>query len=173
MNTEVFERLSELHEKYGPQEFGKLCQKFLAIGFRMAGYTHVVERGVQGVDVDVAAEKQPKYSIEVKTTVAGSINFERKDVEGLHKRKTDGYQPTLAVLRISRFSDWIFAKADTVKVGSVFIDSLRPYRLRQLEKEICPLIDRAIIEHFEGTMVGGQTHLDNTLREKGIDTRPS
>jgi len=173
MKTEVYERLKELHDKYGPQEFGKLCQKFLAIGFRLAGYSHIVERGVQGVDVDAAEEKGEKYSIEVKTTTKKSVNFEQKDVDGLQKRKKDGYQAVLAVLRLDRFSDWIFAKADRIKPGSLFIDSLRPYRLHELERCICPLIDKAISEHFEGTMGEAQKYLDKVLRQKGIELSPS
>lgn len=168
MKTEIYEMLKELHDKYGAQEFGKLCQKFLAIGFRKAGYNHIVERGVQGVDVDAAGEKGEKYSIEVKTTTAKSVKFEEKDVEGLQKRKEDGYQPVLAVLRLDRFSNWIFAKADTIKSGSLLIDSLRPYRLRQLEGCVCQLIDKAVKEHFDGVMQGAQRHLDNVLRQKGV-----
>lgn len=173
MKTEVYDQLKKLHDKYGPQEFGKLCQKFLAIGFRMGGYSHVVERGVQGVDVDAAGEKGEKYAIEVKTTAGKYINFEQKDVDGLQKRKEDGYQPVLAVLRLDRFSNWIFAKANTIKWGSLFIDSLRPYRLSELEGCICPLIDQAIKEHFDGAMREAQKHLDDVLRQKGIEICPS
>ena len=171
MKTEVYERLKELHDKYGPQEFGKLCQKFLAIGFRLAGYSHIVERGVQGVDVDAAGEKGEKYTIEVKTTAGKSVNFEQKDVNGLKERKKDNYQGVLAVLRLDRFANWIFAKADTIKSGSLFIDSLRPYRLRELEAGICPFIDEAVTEHFDGTMREAQKYLDNVLRKKGVEVR--
>ena len=169
MKTETYDRLKKLHDKYGPQEFGKLCQKFLAIGFRMAGYSHVVERGVQGVDVDAAGEEGEEYTIEVKTTSGKSVNFEQKDVDGLQKRKKDGYQPVLAVLRLDRFSNWIFAKADKINSGSLLIDSLRPYRLGELEGSICPLIDKAIKEHFDGAMREAQKYLDNILRQKGIE----
>jgi len=173
LKTEIYELLKKLHDKYGAQEFGKLCQKLLAIAFRMAGYSHVVERGVQGVDVDAAGEKGEKYAVEVKTTEGKSVNFEQKDVDGLQKRKEDGYQPVLAVLRLDRFANWIFAKADTIKSGSVLIDSLRPCRLRELEGCICPLFDKAVKDHFGGTMREAQKYLDNVLRQKGVEVCPS
>lgn len=169
MKTEIYDMLEKLHNKYGAQEFGKLCQKFLAIGFQMAGYSHIVERGVQGVDVDAAGESGEKYAVEVKTTVRKSIKFEQKDVDGLQKRKEDGYQPVLAVLRLDRFSDWIFAKADTIKSGSICIDLLRAYRLHELERCICPFFDKAVKEYFEGTMREAQRYLDNILRQKGVE----
>jgi len=173
MKTEIYERLKKLHDRYGAQEFGKLCQKFLAIGFRMAGYSHVVERGVQGVDVDAAGEKGDKYTIEVKTTLKKSVNFEQKDVDGLQKKKVDGYLGVLAVLRLDRFANWVFAKAETIKIGSLVIDSLRPYRLSELERCICPFIDEAINQHFDGTMREAQRYLDNVLRQKGVEVRKS
>jgi len=173
METETYERLKKLHDKYGPQEFGKICQKFLAISFQMAGYNHIVERGVQGVDVDAAGESRGKYAIEVKTTVTKSINFDQKDVDGLQKRKEDGYQSILAVLRLDRFSDWIFAKADTIKAGSLYIDSLRVYRLHELERCIRPRFYEAVKEHFDGTVREAQRYLDNVLRQKGVEVHRS
>lgn len=171
MKTETYERLKDLHDKYGPQEFGKICQKFLAIGFQMAGYTHIVERGVQGVDVDAATESGDKYAVEVKTTMRNSITFEPKDVDGLQKRKKDKYQPLLAVLRLHRFSNWIFAEADTMKAGKHYIDSLRPHKLPELEKCIRPLFTKGVEEHFRETMQQGQTYLDKVLRQKGVQVR--
>lgn len=173
MKTEIYELLKKLHSKYGPREFGKFCQKFLAIGFQMAGYSHIVERGVQGVDVDAAGESGEKYTVEVKTTTTTFINFEQKDADGLQKRKRDGYQPVLAVLRLDRFSDWIFAKADTIKPGSLYIDSVRVYRLHELEGRICPLFNQTVEEHFDGTMGEAQRYLDNVLRQRGVEVRKS
>ena len=56
MNPIVYTPLLDLHARWGPQEFGKIAQKFLAIAFRYAGYQRIVERGVQGVDVDAAGD---------------------------------------------------------------------------------------------------------------------
>lgn len=172
METETYERLKSLHTKYEPRRFGKLCQKFLAISFQMAGYK-AVEREVQGVDLDAAGESGDKYTVEVKTTETKSINFEPKDVDGLQERKEDGYQPILAVLRLDRFSDWIFAKADTIKPGTLYIDSLRAYRLDELERCIRPLFNKVVKEHFDGTVREAQGYLDNVLRQKGVEVRRS
>jgi Holliday junction resolvase len=166
VKTETYERLRSLYEKHGSREFGKLCQKFLAIAFQAAGYRHIEERGVQGVDFDAAKERKEKYAVEVKTTVANSISFEQKDVEGLKKRKKDGYQPVLAVLRLHRFSHWILADADSIKSGNVYIDSLRVHRLLHLEECIAPLFDRTLEEHFDGAMREAQGYLDKALRQR-------
>jgi len=49
MRRATYEWLNLLYDGYDPREFGKLCQKLLAISYRRAGLIHVVERGVQGV----------------------------------------------------------------------------------------------------------------------------
>jgi Holliday junction resolvase len=139
----------------------------------MAGYNHIVERRVQRMDVDAAGKNGEKYAVEVKTIVTKSVNFEPKDVDGLQKRKKDGYQAVVAVLCLDRFSDWIFAKADIIKPGSLYIDSLRPYRLHELEKCICPLFDKAVKEHFDGTMRESPRYLNNLLQQKGVEVRRS
>jgi len=171
MKTEIYERIFHLHHKFGPQEFGKICQKLLAIAFRMGGYSRIVERGVQGVDIDAAGDDMEKFTIEVKTTTSRDFNFEQKDYEGLKKRQEDGYKPVLAALRIDRFADWIFAKAEKFKPSRIYIDSLRIHSLEKLEENIIPLFDEALIEHYEDTMREGQSYLDNVLRKQGIELK--
>jgi Holliday junction resolvase len=171
MNTETYERLKKLYDEYGPQEFGKLCQKFLALAFQAAGYTHIIERGVQGVDIDAANAKGEKYAVEVKTTATKTVVFDEKDVTGLEKRKEDGYQPVVAVLRLDRFSNWLFAKADAIKAGTIIIDSLRSYRHRELESCVCPVFEKAVKDNFKGALEEGQMFLDKVLRQKGAEVR--
>lgn len=65
-------------------------------------------------------------------------------------------------------SNWIFAKADTIKAGSLYIDSLIIYRLSELEKSICPLFDKVVKDHFDGTMKEAQRYLDEVLKQEGI-----
>lgn len=167
MKTEIYERLKTLHNKYGPQEFGKICQKFLAIAFQEAGYSCVAEseRGVQGVDIGEVERGDEKYSIEVKTTITAHINYEQKDEEGLIYKKRQGYQPVLAVLKLDRFSHWLFARSDKLKAGRISIISLRAYRLDNLEGEISRYFDEAVKEHYENTLEGGQNYLDTVLRQ--------
>lgn len=168
MRRETYEWLMLLYGRYGAREFGKLSQKLLAITFRRAGFVHVVERGVQGVDLD-AAGGEAKYSTEVKTTINQAIMFEAKDMAGLKARSCDGYHPLLAALRLSPLSDWLLADAKHLVAGLFLIDQLRPYRRRDLEDHLRPLFALVVGEHAERAMTGAQTYLDVVLREMGIE----
>ena len=170
MQRATYECLKELHERYGAREFGKLCQKFLALAYRRAGFGHVVERGVQGVDVD-AAGGEAKYATEVKTTINHSIAFQDKDVAGLEARKCDGYHPLLAALRLSPLSDWLLADAEHLQAGVFALDQLRPYRRRDLEDTIRPLFAVVVDEHGEATLAGAQEYLDGVLHQLGVEQR--
>jgi hypothetical protein len=92
-------------------------------------------------------------------------------VEGLKRRKEDGYLPVLAVLCLTRFSNLILAKADSIPAGNVDVDSLRSRRLSNLEGRINDSYDGVIKEHYEGALREGQVYLDNILRGKGIEVK--
>jgi len=164
MRIKTYTHLDILIKKFGSQEFGKLCQKFLAIAFLNAGYNHVIERTIQGVDIDVANKKGEKYSIEVKTTITEYITFKEKDLIGLKSREKDGYQSILAILRLTRFSNWIFVKANQLNSGTSYVDIFRPHRLKRLENFINPLFENIVQMHFEGTFNNGQEYLSNILK---------
>jgi hypothetical protein len=68
MTTELYCLLRDLHTRHGAREFGKIVQKLLAIAFRLAGFARVIERGVQGVDVDAVGDPLERSATEVKTT---------------------------------------------------------------------------------------------------------
>jgi hypothetical protein len=170
MQRATYECLTDLYARHGPREFGKLCQKFLAITYRRAGFGHVVERGVQGVDVD-AAGGEVKYSTEVKTTINHAIVFQDKDVVGLEARKCDGYHPLLAALRLSPLSDWLLADAEHLQAGVFPLDQLRPYRRRDLEEPVRALFAAVVDEHAEAALAGAQGYLDNVLRQLGIEQK--
>ncbi len=163
MTIETLEYLQKLREQYG-REFGKLCQKLLALAFRGAGYTVMEERGVQGVDIDIAGQGE-RFSVEVKTTDGEAVSYVRKDAEGLAARQRDGYQPVLAVLQIKLFAEWLFVKADRLTPGQLAVERLRAYRMRDLEERIASGFDEVVETHFSGALEGGQTYLDTILRE--------
>jgi len=171
MKDRVCLHLTALHRHHGAHEFGKLCQKLLAIAYRMAGFAHVVERGVQGVDVDAALDDRVKYATEVKTTETNYVHFQQKDVEGLSRRGTDGYQPVLAVLRLAPLSEWYLVDARRLAARRLHIPSLRPSRLLDLEGRIVPMFDEAVQEHFDGALDSSQSYLDEVLRRLGVEVR--
>jgi hypothetical protein len=170
MRRATYEWLNLLYDRYGPREFGKLCQKLLAISYRRAGFIHVVERGVQGVDVD-AAGGQARFATEVKTTINGAVVFQAKDAAGLNARRADGYLPLLGVLRLSPLSDWLLTDAEHLAPGRLAIDSLRPYRRHDLEGDLRPLFAEVVDQHAESALAGAQAYLDRILCQLGIDQR--
>jgi len=128
-----------------------------------------VERGVQGVDVDAANDTGERYTTEVKTIRKSWVAFQAKDARGLLARANDGYVPLLAVLRLSPLSQWYLLHARDLSPGRLQIDALRPYRCRDLERRVLPLLDEAVERHFEGTLNGSQAYLDDVLRRGGIE----
>jgi hypothetical protein len=168
MRRATYEWLNLLYNHYGPREFGKLCQKLVAISYRRAGFIHVVERGVQGVDVD-AASGQAKYATEVKTTIHGAIVYQAKDAAGLAARRADGYLPLLGVLRLSPLSDWLLAGAEPLATGRLTLDTLRPYRRHDLEAQLRPHFATVVVEHAETALLTGQAYLDRVLHELRIE----
>jgi hypothetical protein len=162
MTVETFERLLQLRDRYR-MEFGKLCQKLLALAFHEAGYEIMVERGVQGVDIDVAGDGE-RYAIEVKTTDGEAVAFERKDADGLAARGQDGYRPVLAILQIKLFADWLLVSADRLAPKQWPVEGLRARRLHALEQRVGPRFDEAVAAHAAGALDGGQAYLDAILR---------
>jgi hypothetical protein len=161
--------LTGLHRRHGPRKFGIIYQKFVAIAYRTAGFPHVVERGVQGVDVDAANDLSTKYAIEVRTTSKDEVEFKRKDLDGLKSRSQDGYLPLLGVLRLRPLSDWWLAAATDLRVGRLCVESLRPYRCRALEEFIKPYLDHVVEEHFEEAVIHSPAYLDGILRQMGVE----
>lgn len=171
MRTSTYRWLCALHERYGPREFGKIGQKLLALAFRAGGCEHVVERGVQGVDID-AAWGAVKYTAEIKTTKQVVVHLAAKDIIGLASRRADGYHPLLGVLRLAPLADWLIVDATALTTGTIPIDLLRPLRCRTLEDRLRPLFDTVLESHFERTLLEAQGYLDRTLRECGVVVVP-
>ena len=111
MKIETLGLLQRLQKKFGVKgtpsgPFGKIVQKLLALNFHEIGATNIVERGVQGVDIDITLESNQKYALEVKTTEQLSFSLTEDNVQALRERTRDGYQPIIAVLRLKPFETW-------------------------------------------------------------------
>jgi hypothetical protein len=165
MKLRTYEMLTALRDKFGASGFGKIAQKLLALAFRAAGAIRVVERGVQGVDIDVEFA-QSRYTVEVKTTEKTEFQFDDGNINALKERADAGYIPSVAVLRLAPFEDWLLAAPplSEIRPGSCLVDRYRAYRLRSLEASVRPAFEKVMLEEFHPTMQSGQQHLDEKLR---------
>ena len=175
MDTLTLNRLRRLRKRYGVGVFGKIAQKLLALTFRGMGFTHVVERSVEGVDIDVARGGQDKYALEVKTTGGRSFSLNDDNVRALGDRARDGYQPVIAALRLAVFERWILAQVpvDELCAGSVLVEALRAYRMKDLEALLEPVFDDVVEQHFHGALQGGLQYLSEQLAKDGVEVRDS
>ena len=178
MKIETLNLLQELQKEFGVRgspsgSFGKIVQKLLALSFHEIGFTNVVERGVQGVDIDITGTSNQKFAFEVKTTEKLSISLSSDNVEALRDRTKDGYSPVIAVLRLFPLEDWIFAKIpiDEVPIGTVLIESLRRYRMKDLESQLSTIFDKVVQKHFYGIMERGEQYLKEQLKQTGITAK--
>jgi len=175
MKVETLELLKKLQKKFGIKgtpsgPFGKIVQKLLALSFHEMGFTNIVERGVQGVDIDITSESNQKFALEVKTTEKLSIPLTPDNVQALRDRTHDGYQPVIAVLRLAPLENWILAKIpmDEIPTGEMLIESLRLHRMKDLEIQLCSKFDIVVRKHFKGVRDRGERYLKEQLRKVGI-----
>lgn len=168
MKASTFRLLVRLRDKYGPGLFGKIAQKLLAVALRNAGFTHVVERGVQGADVDAANGGGEKYTLEVKTTDGHSISLSKENLDALARRTKDGYVPVVAALRMQMFEDWLLAKVPLNELwpGSIPLSRLRAYRIRHLEARVCPVFEAVVEQHFTAVLAHGERYLIDLLEQR-------
>lgn len=171
MKYETIEMLKNINEQYNI-EFGKICQKLLALSCKRAGFDKIVEREVQGVDIDASNNAGIKYAIEVKTTTDDSINIADKDIKGLADRQKDGYKPLLAALRIDALEDWIFAEAEYLNKGNNLVSYLEIYNLPELQQLIAPYFDEVVKEHYYSLLNNSNNkpleYLKKELEKSGI-----
>lgn len=111
----------------------------------------MVNRLSEGVDLEIVGAD--RFAMEVKTTEGSSVTFEDKDVIGLQtKAESDGYLPTVAVLRVRLFDDWIIADAKKLKPGPHSPERLALRSLPDLEAMARKNFREAVEELREGIL---------------------
>jgi len=168
LDVGIFESLQQIRDKFGPGVFGKITQKLLALAFYDAGFDHVVEREVQGVDIDAAGGDAGEYALEVKTAEGESVPISRENIDALKDRAKDGYTPVVAALRIKMFEDWIFSgiPLSRLRPGSIPFSQLQSYRMMELEKLIRPTFEKVVNQHFSNVLTKGKHYLNGILVQK-------
>ena len=162
MDTDVFYKLIEIHKKWKEKIFGQICQDLLALSIVEAGCnpTNIEVHNVEGIDIVIDDNNFGKYAIEVKTTCGETINFSKKDYEGLEKYSQKNYETILAVLKIDLFKDWIFTDASKKRQKY----SLKVNALYTADK----YKEKLIKENYKEILEKGEKYLKEKLKEKKI-----
>jgi len=168
VKVNTFQHLQQIRDKFGPGLFGKIAQKLLALALYEAGFFNIVEREVQGADIDATNIMGKKYTLEVKTTDGENIPISRENIEALKDRTKDGYSPVIAALRMQMFEDWVFANIPlgNLRPGSLPLSRLRAYRLQDLETSVYPAFEIVVNQHFSNVLAGGEYYLSQVLAQR-------
>ena len=164
MKPQTHAKLIELREKTG-KEYGKLIQKLLAIALLETEVERLVERSIQGIDLDVTIAGQ-RYGFEVKICEEDVIRLGAKDHEGLKRQISEGAEPYVAVLGGGLLAEWAFVRyhpgeLPTGKALSGF--RLRPYRNRELERRVRAAFEQTVERHATTAIYDRQLGLDKLL----------
>ena len=164
MNPATYRRLMEMRDKTD-KEYGKLVQKILAIAFLETGAENLVERSIQGIDLDVTLAGT-RYAFEVKTCEEDSLTLGKKDLAGLEREIASGAEAYIAVLAGSMLDEWLMVRytpgeIPPAKKLSTF--ELRPYRNRELERRVESAFEDAVEKHAATAIYEKQKGLDKEL----------
>jgi hypothetical protein len=165
MKAEAHRRLLALREAQGT-EHGKLVQKLLAIAFLDAGAVRLVERAVQGIDLEVTLADGRRVALEVKTTEGSAVSLGSKDLEGLEARRQEGFAPYVAALGPRLLDEWVFARLEREEIRAGVpcpTTLLRAWRDRDLERVVADTFPAAVVAHASAAARGGQAALNEVL----------
>jgi Holliday junction resolvase len=172
MDAAAYLLLRTLKQSSMGSDFGKICQSLLAISLRQNGFDHVVNRLVEGVDIDASGERG-QFAIEVKTTEGNEVLIADKDVKGWGERRRDQYAPVLAALKISPLSEWTLCDATRLPKGSHRIQRLRLHELQELTAIVTSRFDAVVEKHVPDLLSLAHesplSHLKILLRSAGVE----
>jgi len=141
----TFERLKKLQSSQG-KDFGKIVQQLLGIAFCRLGFRRTEDRLVEGVDFDFVRGTE-KLAVEVKTTQGDAVALAEKDIDGLARRQADGYLPLVAALQTGTLSDWVIARSESLRPGSIPFSSLSSLKHAVLEADINRLFPDVVTQY--------------------------
>lgn len=172
MEPGAFLLLRQLEQSSIGSDFGKICQSLVALTLRENGFDHVVNRLVEGLDIDASGEPG-QFAIEVKTTEGRDILVAEKDIRGWKERSRDHYAPVLAALRISLLSEWTLCDASELPKGTHRIQRLRLHEVAALTNVVNSRFDAIVRKHVPTLLSLTQRspleHLKALLRKAGVD----
>lgn len=107
--------LRRIHDRHGPQAFGRIGQTLLALSFHSQGFK--VTKNPIGVPDILARRENPLggFALEAKTSEGGKVSLQKRELKGL---LDSGLTPTLAALSFpDRDPEWLFVEAHDLLPG--------------------------------------------------------
>lgn len=173
MNRLTRSSLDHLAQETG-KEYGKLVQKLLALALLEAGAKSLIERSIQGIDLEFELAGRA-YGLEVKTSTGHAVRLSAKDISGLNRLAEQAMEVRVAVLLHGPLEDWIMATYHPTEFQSGRDYSsfqLRPYRDRGLEDRIGQPFAAVVETHVQTAVAQGQGGLDRVLATHAQWRRP-
>lgn len=173
MESGAFLILRQLQQSSFGSDFGKICQSLLALALRENGFDHVVNRLVEGVDIDTTGDLG-QFAIEVKTTEGREVLIGEKDIKGWKDRSRDHYAPVLAALGISLLSEWTLCDATDLPKGTHRIQRLRLHEIVPLTDVVTRAFDGLVRRHVPDLLnlrnSSPLEHLKRLLERAGVES---
>jgi Holliday junction resolvase len=172
LNTDVYYKLKNIHEKWREKKFGQICQDLLALSFAEMGCNpaSIEVHNIEGIDIVIDDTNFGKYAIEVKTTSGETINFVEKDYKGLTKYSENDYETILAVLKIDLQKEWILADVSrkaqkyNLKVNALYTAD----KYKELAKRVNENFEKLVKENYKEILESGEKYLREKLKGKKI-----
>lgn len=123
-NYRVYSLLDSLNKKFGPHDFGRLCQVLLAIAFKTAGYKISLFQ-LSGRPDMIVVKEDKGFCIEVKAPTCNQVTLKKEDIDGVCNQ---GYSPIICINTYPEVKPkWIFLDAHKLKPGTFRSTSLEKY----------------------------------------------
>mgnify|MGYP001587760772 FL=1 len=113
MPTNAYFYLNRLLQRFDSSatQMGKPVQLLFALSLHRSGWTDVIDRLVEGTDIEATDPSGVRWLIECKTTSDMGHTLQKKDCDGFKAAEKDKKKPGLAFCRIRPLSNWMLVEA--------------------------------------------------------------
>ncbi len=147
----LYSLLDETNKKFGPHDFGRLCQILLAITFRHMGYKISLFQLSGRPDI-IVVKNNAGFCIEVKAPTCNEVTIKKEDILGVCNQ---GYPPALCVNTYPEVKPkWLFLDANKLKSGTFRSSSLERYNVKEIQDEINKTFPK-VIEKYQEHILNG------------------
>ncbi len=146
----TYSLLDSLNKKFGPHDFGRICQIFLAITFKAMGYNLSLFQLSGRPDMIVVKSKG--FCIEVKAPTCNQVTLKKEDIEGVCNQ---GYLPIICINTYPEVKPkWIFLDANKIKPGIFRSTNLEKYNIKEVQDEINSTFLLILEKYHENSLKG-------------------